>query len=270
MFLKSQEPKSGSNGSREFENSENQTKTNDKIAIDTGRVVGVESLIRWHHPERGFLAPDEFIGIAEDTGIISEIGSWVIQTACRAGAHLNQHFERNLQVAINISPRQFRDPNLINTVRQSLRETGLSADQVEIEITETMLMEDISAAQVAVERFQEIGVKLAIDDFGTGYSSLNYLKKFPINTVKVDRSFVMDIPDNVDDMAITSAVIAMAHELKMEVVAEGVETAEQFDFLATHNCEYAQGWLFSKPIPLPDLIEYVKKSDQELIHAHRA
>ena len=234
-----------------------------KVSISTGKVVGVESLIRWHHPERGFLTPNEFIDVAEDTGIISEIGSWVIRRACEDGAILNQQLDLPLQIAINISPRQFRDPNLITTVRQSLRETGLDAELLEIEITETMLMQDISAAQIAVERFQEIGVKLAIDDFGTGYSSLSYLKKFQIKTVKVDRSFVMDIPQNQDDMAITSAVIAMAHELNMEVVAEGVETSEQFDFLATHNCEYAQGWLFAKPLPLGELVSFIRSQDEQ-------
>ena len=233
-----------------------------KISVATGEVVGVESLIRWNHPQRGFLGPDEFIGIAEDTGIIIDIGSWVIQAACRAGQQLRKHLGRPLQMAINISPRQFRDPNLVTTMRRSLRETGLDPANVEIEITETMLMQDIEVAHAAVERFAELGVKLAIDDFGTGYSSLNYLKKFPINTVKVDRSFVMDIPSNSDDMAITSAVIAMAHELKMEVVAEGVETHEQFDFLSSHKCEYAQGWLFSKPLPLTDLIQFVVDNNE--------
>ena len=241
-----------------------------KISFSSGQVVGVESLIRWNHPTRGFLSPDEFIDIAEDTGSIIDIGSWVIQQACRACKKLNESQPHPIQVAINISPRQFRDPNLVNTMRQSLRETGLAPELVEIEITETMLMQDVEAAQVAVERFAELGVKLAIDDFGTGYSSLNYLKKFPINTVKVDRSFVMDIPDNTDDMAITSAVIAMAHELKMEVVAEGVETQEQFDFLAHHMCEYAQGWLFSKPLAYSDLVNYLELHSASAILPNRA
>ncbi|MEM9621748.1 MAG: EAL domain-containing protein, partial [Pseudomonadota bacterium] len=226
-----------------------------KISIRTGKIVGVESLIRWNHPERGVLMPDEFITIAEDTGSIIDIGSWIIETACRAGRHLSDHHGRPIQVAINISPRQFRDPNLITTVRRSLRETQLDPQHVEIEITETMLMQDVEAAQTTVNRLAELGVHLAIDDFGTGYSSLNYLKRFPINTVKVDRSFVMDIPANPDDMAITRAVIAMAHQLKMEVVAEGVETIEQFSFLSEHHCEYAQGWLFSKAIPLQQVLD---------------
>ena len=154
---------------------------------------------------------------------------------------------------MNISPRQFRDPNLVSTIRRNLRESGLNPSTLEIEITETMLMGDVEAATATVRKLHELGVRLAIDDFGTGYSSLNYLKKFPINTVKVDRSFIMDIPESADDKAITSAVIAMAHRLNMEVVAEGVEEQSQLDFLLEHDCEYAQGYLFAKPLPLSHL-----------------
>ncbi|XOV83075.1 MAG: EAL domain-containing protein [bacterium] len=223
-----------------------------KIDLTSRAVVGVESLIRWNHPERGLLGPDEFIAVAEDTGSIIDIGTWVIEEACRACQQLTTQHNRPIKVAINISPRQFRDPNLVATMRRSLRETALDAGNIEIEITETMLMQDVDAAQITLQRLSDLGVSLAIDDFGTGYSSLNYLKRFPINTVKVDRSFVMDIPSNPDDMAITRAVIAMAHQLKMEVVAEGVETQEQLDFLAQQRCEFAQGWLFSKALPLEE------------------
>jgi len=231
-----------------------------KIDLRSREVVGVESLIRWNHPERGLLGPDEFIGVAEDTGSIIDIGTWVIEEACRACKHLTTAHNRPVKVAINISPRQFRDPNLVATMRRSLRETALEAKNIEIEITETMLMQDVDAAQITLQRLSDLGVSLAIDDFGTGYSSLNYLKRFPINTVKVDRSFVMDIPSNPDDMAITRAVIAMAHQLKMEVVAEGVETQEQFDFLAEQQCEFAQGWLFSKALPLADASAFMNKT----------
>ncbi len=236
-----------------LENDEFELYYQPKISIEHGKIVGVESLIRWNHPERGILMPDEFITIAEDTGSIIDIGSWIISTACRAGQQLGSEHGSPIQIAINISPRQFRDPNLITTVRRSLRETGLNPEHLEIEITETMLMHDVAAAQATVGRLADLGVSLAIDDFGTGYSSLNYLKRFPIDTVKVDRSFVMDIPTNPDDMAITRAVIAMAHQLKMEVVAEGVETMPQFNFLKEHNCEYAQGWLFSKAVRLDEI-----------------
>ncbi len=231
-----------------------------KIALRDQRIVGVESLIRWNHPERGLIGPDEFIGVAEDTGSIIDIGSWVIEEACRACQVLCSQQSQPIQVAINISPRQFRDPNLITTMRRSLREAKLDPKNIEIEITETMLMQDVEAAQITVERLSELGVSLAIDDFGTGYSSLNYLKRFPINTVKVDRSFVTDLPSNADDMAITRAVIAMAHQLKMEVVAEGVETREQLEFLAHQKCEYAQGWLFSKALPLNEVVSLLRNN----------
>ncbi len=239
-----------------------------KVSLQTREIVGVECLIRWQHPTRGLLTPDEFIEIAEDTGNIIPMGSWVIEEACRASKELSANHDRPIEVAINISPRQFRDPNLVNTVRRGIREQQLDPRNIELEITETMLMQDVEAAETTVMRLSELGVKLAIDDFGTGYSSLNYLKRFPINTVKVDRSFVMDLPGNPDDLAITRAVIAMAHQLKMEVVAEGVETKEQLEFLAAERCEYAQGYLFAKPLPLAEIAELIH-SGSSVIHGGR-
>jgi len=221
-----------------------------KVRLEDQQFTGVECLIRWEHPTRGLLGPNEFIEIAEDTGVIVDMGSWVIEQACKAARIFRAEHSESFQVALNISPRQFRDPNLITTIRRCLREANLPPEALEIEITETMLMQDIEAATQTVQRLHDIGTSLAIDDFGTGYSSLMYLKKFPIDTVKVDRSFVMDIPVSEDDMAITSAVIAMAHQLKMSVVAEGVETHAQRDFLVEHDCEYAQGYLFGKPLPM--------------------
>jgi EAL domain-containing protein (putative c-di-GMP-specific phosphodiesterase class I) len=224
-----------------------------KVRLADQQIVGVECLIRWEHPERGLLAPYEFIEVAEETGAIVDMGTWIIQEACRTGQELSEQAKRNFQIAVNISPRQFRDPNLVATIRRNLRESGLNPSTLELEITETMLMGDVEAANTTVRQLHELGVRMAIDDFGTGYSSLNYLKKFPINTVKVDRSFIMDIPESADDKAITSAVIAMAHRLNMEVVAEGVETHEQLNFLLEHDCEYAQGFLFAKPLSLDNL-----------------
>lgn len=224
-----------------------------KVRLSDQQIVGVECLIRWDHPERGILTPYEFIEVAEETGAIVDMGSWIIQEACQTGKILCDQARRNIQIAVNISPRQFRDPNLVSTIRRNLRETGLNPATLELEITETMLMGDVDAANATVRQLHALGVRMAIDDFGTGYSSLNYLKKFPINTVKVDRSFIMDIPSSEDDKAITSAVIAMAHRLNMEVVAEGVETRDQFDFLVEHDCEYAQGYLWSKPLPLDNI-----------------
>ncbi|MCZ6644151.1 MAG: PAS domain S-box protein [Gammaproteobacteria bacterium] len=229
-----------------------------KVRLNDQRVVGVESLIRWQHPERGLLSPIEFIEVAEEMGVIVDIGNWVIEEACKACCVLSEANGAPITVAINISPRQFHDPHLVQTIRRCLRETKLSADSIELEITETMLVLDVEAASEIIRRLTEIGVRIAIDDFGTGYSSLNYLKKFPIDTVKVDRCFVMDIPDSSEDMAITAAVIAMAHGLNMSVVAEGVETSEQMDFLIEHKCEYAQGFLFSKALPLNEIISMLE------------
>jgi EAL domain-containing protein (putative c-di-GMP-specific phosphodiesterase class I) len=233
-----------------------------KVRLSDNRILGIECLLRWHHPERGFLTPDKFINIAEESGVIIELGAWVVTEACRATERLSRETGLALEVAVNISPRQFRDPNLVATIRRSLREARLKPFQLELEITETMLMSDRDAATTTANKLHELGVKLAIDDFGTGYSQLNYLKSFPISTVKVDRSFVMDIPSNTDDMAITAAVIAMAHRLNLEVVAEGIETPAQLSFLVEHRCEYGQGYYFSKPVTFEGV--------QQLIEANRA
>jgi diguanylate cyclase (GGDEF)-like protein/PAS domain S-box-containing protein len=223
------------------------------VRLSDQSIVGVECLLRWNHPERGLVGPDEFIGIAEETGAIVEIGNWVIEEACAAARLMIEQHGAPLSIAVNISPRQFRDPELVTTIRQSLRRAQLDPGLLEVEITETMLMQDVDAALEILQRLHELGVRLAIDDFGTGYSSLNYLKKFPIDTVKVDRSFVADIPNCSDDMEITAAVIAMAHRLRMQVVAEGVETQAQLAFLAEQSCDFAQGFLFSPAMPLKDI-----------------
>lgn len=232
-----------------------------KYRISDGKIIGVECLVRWNHPTRGLLPPGEFIQIAEETGAIVNLGSWIIEAACKAGKAFSELAQDRFTTAVNISPRQFRDPNLISHIRRCLRNSALPPELLQIEITETMLMHDVEAASTIVARLHELGTYLAIDDFGTGYSSLNYLKKFPIQTVKVDRSFVTDIPHNSDDMAITAAVIAMAHRLNMDVVAEGVETQGQLDFLSANDCEYAQGYLFSKPVEF-ERIEQLLRAEQ--------
>ncbi|MFU8815628.1 MAG: EAL domain-containing protein [Pseudomonadales bacterium] len=228
-------------------------------------IVAVECLIRWNHPERGLVPPDEFIGIAEDTGAIVEIGNWVIEQACAAGRLLADQRGEPLSIAVNISPRQFRDPNLVENIRRSLQQANLAASSLEVEITETMLMQDVEAAASIIDQLHQLGIRLAIDDFGTGYSSLNYLKKFPISTVKVDRSFIADIPASSDDTEITAAVIAMAHRLKLNVVAEGVETQEQLEFLVEQRCDYAQGYLFSRALTLEDT-RVALKPNLRLLH----
>ena len=224
-----------------------------KVRLADQRITGVEALIRWHHPEQGLVTPDKFIHVAEATGIIVGIGAWVIERGCIAARDLAAQTGAPIQVAVNISPCQFRDPNLVNTVRRCIREAGIDPAQLELEITETMLTDDQEAAAFTLARLHELGVKIAIDDFGTGYSSLDKLKRFPIDTIKVDRSFIMDIPGNADDQAITAAVISMAHRLNLAVVAEGVETIEQVKFLREHACEYGQGYFFARPLPFGEI-----------------
>lgn len=238
---------------RALERSEFELHFQPTVRLTDQAVVGVECLLRWNHPERGLVMPDEFIGIAEETGAIVEIGNWVIEEACAAGRLMADQHGAPLCIAVNISPRQFRDPRLVDNIRQSLQRAQLDAGSLELEITETMLMQDVDAASTILTRLHELGIRLAIDDFGTGYSSLNYLKKFPINTVKVDRTFITDIPQNSDDMEITAAVIAMAHRLRMQVVAEGVESSAQLEFLAEQQCDFAQGYLFSRALPLSEV-----------------
>ena len=226
-----------------------------KVCLREQRLMGVEALIRWNHPQRGLIGPGEFIEVAEETGSIVDIGAWVIEAAAQASHRFAQRCPQPVQVGINLSPRQFRDPNLLTTVRRCIREQRLDPSLLEIEITETMLMRDVDAALNILLNLSEIGVRLAMDDFGTGYSSLSYLRRFPIDTVKIDRSFITELPQNQDDRAITRAVIAMAHQLNMEVVAEGIETVEQLKFLTDERCEFAQGYLFGKAMALDNAIE---------------
>lgn len=220
-----------------------------KVRIDNGEIVGVEALLRWNHPTRGLLAPDAFIQVAEESGLIVTLGEWSLHEACRQVRGLHELVAEPMHVAVNLSARQFADPGLVDLVGAALASAGLDAKWLELEITETMLMEDIEEAILTLDALRQLGVSLSIDDFGTGYSSLNYLKRLPIDYVKVDRSFVSDIPQNADDMAITAAVVAMAHRLDLRVVAEGVETPAQLEFLKEHRCEYGQGYLFGPPLP---------------------
>ena len=228
-----------------------------KVRLTDQRVVGVEALLRWNHPRRGLLAPDMFIPVAEESGAIVDIGEWVIHKACESARAFAEHADSPIVIALNVSPRQFRDPRLISTIRKALEVTGVDSSLLELELTETALMNDAEAGATNLTTISDLGLSIAIDDFGTGLSSLNYLKRFPISTVKVDKSFIQDIPDNSDDQAITAAVIAMAHRLNMRVCAEGVETPEQLRFLQERGCEYAQGYYFSRAQPFEDICKFV-------------
>ncbi|WPN30610.1 EAL domain-containing protein [Pseudomonas sp. P5_109] len=230
-----------------------------KLCLRSGRLLGMEALLRWDHPEKGMIRPDQFISVAEETGLIIPIGKWIARQACRMSKALTAVGLGNLQVAINLSPKQFSDPDLVASIATILKEEALPAHLLELELTEGLLLEATEDTHLQLDQLKRLGLTLAMDDFGTGYSSLSYLKKFPIDIIKIDRSFIHEIPDNQDDMEITSAVIAMAHNLKLKVVAEGVETAEQLSFLRRHRCDVGQGYLFDRPIPGNELIEKLKR-----------
>ncbi|WP_353741961.1 EAL domain-containing protein [Pseudomonas fluorescens] len=230
-----------------------------KLCLRSGRLLGMEALLRWDHPEKGMIRPDQFISVAEETGLIIPIGKWIARQACRMSKALTAAGLGNLQVAINLSPKQFSDPDLVASIANILKEEALPAHLLELELTEGLLLEATEDTHLQLDQLKRLGLTLAMDDFGTGYSSLSYLKKFPIDIIKIDRSFIHEIPDNQDDMEITSAVIAMAHNLKIKVVAEGIETAEQLSFLRRHRCDVGQGYLFDRPIPGNELIDKLKR-----------
>ncbi|TFY84933.1 EAL domain-containing protein [Pseudomonas kairouanensis] len=230
-----------------------------KLCLRSGRLLGMEALLRWNHPEKGMIRPDQFISVAEETGLIIPIGKWIARQACRMSKQLSAAGMGNLQVAINLSPKQFSDPDLVASIATILKEEDLPANLLELELTEGLLLEATEDTRLQLDQLKSFGLTLAMDDFGTGYSSLSYLKKFPIDIIKIDRSFIHEIPDNQDDMEITSAVIAMAHNLKLKVVAEGIETAEQLAFLRRHRCDVGQGYLFDRPIPGAELLEMLKR-----------
>jgi EAL domain-containing protein (putative c-di-GMP-specific phosphodiesterase class I) len=214
--------------------------------LASNRFSAFEALIRWNHPERGLVSPLDFIPIAEETGLIRAIGAWALKSACLQNRAWQRQGARRLPIAVNLSPRQFADESLIDDIKAALAESGLEPSDLELEITESMVMDDPEQAVHILRRLKNLGIRVAIDDFGTGYSSLAYLKRFPIDSVKVDRSFVEDIPTDVDSMAIAQAVIAMAHSLRLKVVAEGVESEAQLSFLRREGCDEIQGHYFSE------------------------
>ncbi len=229
-----------------------------KVDIGSGQIRGVEALLRWTHPEFGEVPPTQFIPIAEDSGLIVPLGLWVLREACvQAVAWIEQGLPP-LSMAVNLSPRQFLDPNLVDSIRQVIEETGMPASLLELEITESVMLTDIEAAVEKLVAIRALGVKLAVDDFGTGYSSLSQLKRFPIDSLKIDRSFIKGIPTDKDDMAITEAILAFGKTLGVTIVAEGVETVEQQNFLRRHACHEMQGFYFSRPIPPDQFAEFYR------------
>jgi len=225
-----------------------------QVDATTQKLTGFEALARWQHPERGLVGPDEFISLAEEIGVIQALGTWVMRTACeQMCAWLVEGCDEDLRVSVNVSAREFQDKDLVSTVRDSLKEAGLAAKNLAIEITESVAMKDAEHSISVLDQLKELGVHISIDDFGTGYSSLAYLKRFPIDAVKIDRSFVRDLSTDPGDAAIVASIIGLAKTLGLNTIAEGVETEAQLKFLKDHECPDVQGFLFSKPKPPDEL-----------------
>jgi EAL domain-containing protein (putative c-di-GMP-specific phosphodiesterase class I) len=231
-----------------------------KIDLKSGQLTGMEALVRWQHPERGILSPAVFIPLAEESGLISPLGEWILRTACRQTRAWQLAGLPDLRVAVNLSVRQFAQEDLVGVIERVLQETGLSAGHLELEITESMLMKDADHSVWNLFQLKQLGVTLSIDDFGTGYSSLSYLRHFPVGYLKIDRSFVRDATNNANDAAIVGAIISMAHQLGLKVVAEGVETEAHRALLHDYGCDQMQGYLISAPLPPQQFEQFVRDS----------
>jgi EAL domain-containing protein (putative c-di-GMP-specific phosphodiesterase class I) len=220
-----------------------------QVDLRSNRIFGCEALIRWKQADLGIVSPAKFIPLAEETGLIVPIGEWVLRTACRQCKIWQDAGLPPVAVAVNISARQFREKDLLQLVASILAESGLAPSQLELEVTESVIMHDEQQVITLLQAFRDIGVRLSVDDFGTGYSSLSYLKRFPVHRLKIDQSFVRELTGDADDAAIAQAVITLGHSLNLRVIAEGVETPEQLAFLRRNQCDEMQGYLFGKPVP---------------------
>jgi predicted signal transduction protein with EAL and GGDEF domain len=228
------------------------------VDLRTRFAVGAEALVRWDHPERGLVSPAEFMQLCEESGLIVPLGEWSLRSVCNQAKRWETDGFSGLRLSVNFSARQLRHAGITRMVQDILHETGARSDQLTIELTESLLMEKGGVVERRLRELAEMGIQLAIDDFGTGYSSLSYLRNFPVSTLKIDRSFIVDVPANPDAATITVAVIALAKAMNLEVVAEGVETREQADFLRAKGCEKAQGYLLGRPAPVQMFSEYLK------------
>ena len=230
-----------------------------QLHLKTGQIIGMEALIRWQHPEMGLVSPAKFIPVAEETGLIVDIGSWVLRTACAQNKAFQDAGLPAITVAVNLSPRQFRHRGLVKSIRDTLEDTGLDPRYLELEITESMVMHNAEEVITTLTELEGMRLQLSVDDFGTGYSSLNYLKRFPVHRLKIDQSFVRDIGTDPNDTAIAQSIIALGHSLDLKVLAEGVETAEQRAFLENAHCDEAQGYYFSRPVPAEEVRRFIAK-----------
>ncbi|AFY44782.1 bifunctional diguanylate cyclase/phosphodiesterase [Nostoc sp. PCC 7107] len=236
------------------------------IDLQTRQITAVEALVRWQHPTRGLISPAQFIPIAEDNGLIISIGEWVLRTACAQNRAWQLAGMEPIRMSVNLSARQFEKPNLVEVIKQVLQETELSASYLELEVTESFLMGDVQRSVTTLKQLRELGLWLALDDFGTGYSSLNYLNQFPVNMLKIDRSFVQNITVASDGGAVTDAIIALAKSLQLKITAEGVETQEQLEYLEQRGCQEGQGYYFGIPAPAQRITELLKRNSQQLEH----
>ena len=243
--------------SQAIENNEFEVYYQPQIELKTNKVIGMEALIRWNHPTKGLIYPDSFIGLSEKTGLILPIGAWILKEACIQTEKWSKQFNTPLEIAVNLSTKQFKDENIIELIKDTLKQSELTLGKLELEITESSLVDNIEGAIQTMNKIQQLGIKLSIDDFGTGFSSLNYLKRFPIHTLKIDRSFIQDLVQDADDRAIIESIILLSQSLKLNVIAEGIEDGEQLAFLNQKNCRYGQGYLFSKPLNTQDFEAYL-------------
>ncbi len=230
-----------------------------QVSITSGQIVGMEALIRWKHPEKGFISPASFIPIAEESGLIVQIGEWVIQEACRQSARWREEGFKPVRISVNVSAKQLQEATLTDVIQKNLQFYNIDPNSLGVELTETAIILEPELALSRLEQIKALGIKLSMDDFGTGYSSLSYLKRYPIDTLKIDQAFIRSVTVDNEDGALVKAIIAMAHALGMDVVAEGVELQEQLEFLGVHGCDTMQGYLFSRPVPAAELETLLRK-----------
>jgi EAL domain-containing protein (putative c-di-GMP-specific phosphodiesterase class I) len=229
------------------------------IDLRSGEIIAAEALVRWDHPEFGLLLPEKFIPIADETGYIIEIGKWVLYEACRQAKSWHDIGYKSISIAVNISAIELDQTQLINHVAGVLHTTGLDPNRLELEITESVMMQDAEASIRTLHELKQMGIRIAVDDFGTGYSSLSYLRRLPIDTIKIDQSFAKDMASNSDSAAIVTAIIALARSLNLTIQAEGIETQEQIEFLHKVNCHHAQGYLLNQPVSAESFLSLIEQ-----------